>query len=102
MEDGEKKTCIKDDDAFCFSLTLNKIYNKIQKYPYSIWDTGKEIITFLKDIFKIFDNFFATQSICNDAERTIFYDNQEKEYEINGGEKNFTVQVLEVFEVIFI
>ena len=93
---------IEDDDAFCFSLTLNKIYNKIKKFPESIFVHEKEIITFLKDIFKIFDNFFATQSICNDAERTIFYDNQEKEYEINGGEKTFIVEILEVFEVIFI
>ena len=97
-----KDKLIQDNDAFCFSLTLNKIYNKIQKYPYSIWDTGKEIITFLLDIFKIVDNFFVAQSICNDGDREIYYDNQQKKYEINGGEKNFIVQVLEVFEVIFI
>ena len=97
-----KDKLIQDNDAFCFSLTLNKIYNKIQKYPYSIWDSGKEIITFLLDIFKIVDNFFVAQSICNDGDREIYYDNQQKKYEINGGEKNFIVQVLEVFEVIFI
>ena len=97
-----KDKLIQDNDAFCFSLTLNKIYNKIQKYPYSIWDSGKEIITFLCDIFKIVDNFLVAQSICNDGDREIYYDNQQKKYEINGGEKNFIVQVLEVFEVIFI
>ena len=93
---------IEDDDAFCFSLTLNKIYNKIKKFPKSIYVYEKDIITFLMDIFKIVDNFLVNQSICNDADRTIYYDNQAKKYEINGGEKNFTVQVLEVFEVIFI
>ena len=54
------------------------------------------------DIFKIVDNFFVAQSICNDGDREIYYDNQEKEYEINGGEKTFIVEILEVFEVIFI
>ena len=46
MEDGEKKTCIKDDDAFCFSLSLKKIYNKIKKIPNSIYVSEYEIITF--------------------------------------------------------
>ena len=93
---------IEDDDDFCFSLTLNKIYNKIKAIPDSIYVSEYEIITFLQDIFKIYNNFFSTKSICNDADRTIYYDNQAKKYEINGGEKNFIVEELEVFEVIFI
>ena len=99
---GEKKTCIKDDDAFCFSLFLKKIYNKIKKIPNSIYVSEYEIITFLEDIFKIYNNFFSTQSICNDSERKVCYDNQFTKYEINGGEKSFLVERLEVFEVIFI
>ena len=46
--------CIKDDDAFCFSLTLKKIYNKINKYKESIYIGKDEIITFLRVIFKVF------------------------------------------------
>ena len=95
--------CVRDDNAFCFSLNLKKIYNI--KYNEAIYINKEEIITFLMDIFKIMNNFFSTESICTDAregKKYIYYDNQKDEYEINGGEKTFLVQELEVFEIIYI
>ena len=100
------KKCISDDDAFCFSLTLNKIYNKIKKYGMSIYLDEYEIITFLSDIFKIRDKFYENQKgdkcICNDGDRQMFFDNQGYKYEINGGKKDFCIKELEVFEIICI
>ena len=95
--------CIRDDDSFCFSLNLKKVYNCVKDL--AIWIGGDEIITFLMDIFKIYNNFFHTKSICNDAregKKYISFDNQERNYEINGGENTFLVEELEVFEIIFI
>ena len=96
--------CVYDNNAFCFSLNLSKIYNII-KNKEALYLNNDEIITFLMDIFKIFDNFFSKESICNDSRegnKYICYDNQEKKHEINGGERTFFVQELEVFEIIFI
>ena len=76
---------IRDDNSFCFSLNLNKIYNR--KFDLAIYINKDEIITFLMDIFKIYNNFFKTKSICTDArdgEKYIYFDNQENKYEING------------------
>lgn len=95
--------CIRDDDSFCFSLDLKKVYNCVKGE--AIWITGDEIITFLMDIFKIYNYFFQKESICTDARegnKYIYFDNQESNYEINGGESTFLVQELEVFEIIFI
>ena len=94
---------IRDDDSFCFSLNLKKVYNCVKDV--AIWILGDEIITFLMDIFKIYNNFFRKKSICTDARegnKYICFDNQESNYEINGGESTFLVQELEVFEIIFI
>lgn len=57
------------------------------------------------DIFKIYNKFFSKESIYNDAregKKYIYYNNQNSKYEINGGEKTFLVQELEVFEIIYI
>ena len=94
---------IRDDDSFCFSLNLKKIYNRMKDLQ--IYINNEEIITFLMDIFKIYNNFFKKESLCNDAregKKYIYFDNQKSNYEINGGEKTFLVQELEVFEIIFI
>lgn len=94
---------IRDDDSFCFSLNLKKIYNRIKDLH--IYINMEEIITFLMDIFKIYNNFFKKESICTDAregKKYICFDNQKSNYEINGGEKTFLVQELEVFEIIFL
>jgi len=94
---------IRDDDSFCFSLNLKKIYNNMKQL--AIYINGEEIITFLKDIFKIYNNFFKKESICTDAkegQKYIYFDNQKNSYEINGGKNTFLVEELEVFEIIFI
>ena len=95
--------CLKDNDAFCFSLDLNKIYNR--KKDLSIYTCEGEIIIFLMDIFKIKNEFFSQKSICTDVregEKYIYFDNQSSAYEINGGEDTFIVKELEVFQIYFI
>ena len=103
ISESKDGSCAMDKDAFCFSLNLSKIYNII-KDKVAIYINRNEIITFLMDIFKIYDNFFKKESICNDSRdgnKYICYNGQNKKYEINGGEKVFLVQELEVFEIIF-
>ena len=105
LEKDYRKT-ISDDEAFCFSLTLNKIYNKIKKYAISIYIDENEIITFLSDIFKIRDKFYENQGkdkcYCDDGDREMYFDNQAYKYEINGGEQTFYIKELEVFEILCI
>ena len=99
-DDGQ---CLRDDDSFCFSLNLKKIYNAMKDL--AIYINSDEIITFLMDIFKIYNKFFTKESICTDArsgKKYIYFNNQKNNYEINGGESTFLVQELEVFEIIFI
>ena len=99
---SKNDTSVRDNDAFCFSLNLSKIYNII-KNKEAIYINSNEIITFLMDIFKIYDNFYKKESVCTDSregDKFICYDGQNKKYEINGGEGTFFVQELEVFEII--
>lgn len=103
ISESKDSSTVMDNDAFCFSFNLSKIYNII-KNKEAIWIKKDEIITFLRDIFKIYDNFFKNESKCDDSRdgnKYICYDGQNKKYEINGGEKTFFVQELEVFEIIF-
>jgi regulator of replication initiation timing len=87
-----------DDNAFCFSLDKQKIYNivKGKKAIYASPDNGP---TFQNCIFQIEENFFENGGTCDVLVKQ--YDNIEEELEINGGNQNFLVEDLEVFVVYF-
>lgn len=89
---GDKR----DKNAFCFSLTKNKIYN---------WIKGKSIYAdpesgpfFGNCMFEIKDKFFDNGGECSED---YFYDNQEGGCELNNGEEVFEVEEVEVFNISF-
>ena len=90
---GDKK----DKNAFCFSLDKYKIYNWI-KGKSSIFVSPESGPAFGNCIFEIKDKFFEMGGLCSED---YFYNNQEKQCEINGGEEQFDIEDVEVFSVSF-
>lgn len=96
----------KDNNAFCFKLNNKKIYN-IKKDQYAIccrtnngpsfWD-GKSNYAFIW----CEEEFFTSKNnhTCRVEESS--FDNIEKNYEINNGEKNFQISEIEVFQILII
>ena len=89
-----------DENCFIFSLDLHKIYNPVKgkdKYFFgndfgpNFWVFGLE-----NDLFEKKNSY----NICkkDDANKCFIY--FEKDYEINGGEKEFQTEELEVFKII--
>jgi len=87
-----------DENAFCFSISLNKIYPVIK---------GKEAIrsdprygpVFLNDIFGFRKDNLKMGEVYNIT--ACNYNGIELEYEINGCEKNLYVEKMEVYQVLF-
>ena len=90
---GDKK----DKNAFCFSLDKYKIYNWI-KGKSSIFVSPESGPAFGNCIFEIKDKFFEMGGLCSED---YFYNNQENQCEINGGEEQFDIEDVEVFSVSF-
>ena len=88
-----------DNKAFCFSLDKMKIYNCI-KGKRAIFASPYSGPAFENCIFQIKDKCFEEGGECSDS-NTQYYDNQEKEYEINNGGEQFKVEEVEVFGVSF-
>ena len=88
----------KDNDAFCFSIDLKKIY-KFKKSENSSIKCDKDYgpyfgVTF----FGINNNCLINGGMMNEGLNK-YYEGQEKENEINNGEINFGVEEVEVFEI---
>ena len=87
-----------DENAFCFSISLKKIY-KVIKNKEAIRVDPKFGPVFLNDIFGFrrdninYGETYATVH-CN-------YSGLENDFEINGGEKIIDVNDLEVYNVLF-
>jgi hypothetical protein len=88
-----------DNKAFCFSLDKMKIYNCI-KGKRAIFASPYSGPAFENCIFQIKDKCFEDGGECSDS-NTQYFDNQEKEYEINNGGDQFKVEEVEVFGVSF-
>jgi hypothetical protein len=87
-----------DENAFCFSISLKKIY-KVIKGKEAIRSDPKYGPVFLNDIFgfrkdnlKMGESYYITA--CN-------YEGCELDYEINGGEKDIFVEKMEVYQILF-
>jgi len=96
---NEKGKDIYDKKAFCFSINLNKIYNIVNpKYALHIQSYesrpsfGSNSYTFLleNEFLKSKDNY---------VQKMLDYKGEAKNYEINGGNENFKVSELEVFQI---
>ena len=91
--DGEEK---KDTDAFVFSLDKMECYDNIPG-ELAIGCYPKFGPVFLGCQIKIFDDAFSKGGTT--FERGLNY-NTEEDYELNGGEREFGIKEIEVYEVI--
>jgi len=89
----------KDYNAFCFSLTKNKIYNVINNKNAIICDPGKGP-TFGAPLFYIYDNFWLKGGLCFKKDECN-YSGQDYDFEITNGDKEFKVEEIEVYRVSF-
>ena len=91
---------VKDDEnCFIFSLSLKKIYNPIKgesKYYFS------KIFGPNFACFGLRDNLFKKSSwnMQTKEEANKYFTHFESDYEINGGELEFQIEELEVFQII--
>ena len=93
-EEGEKK---KDDNAFVFSINLEKLYFYCGK-NYNIF-CGKNKGPCFVGMFEIQEHIFKGKGFINNGNIQCFEGENEK-FEINGGKNEFYIDELEVFQVI--
>lgn len=86
-----------DNNSFCFSLTKEKIFNKVLN-TYAVYDHSSYGPYF-------YDNFCFTNSNLNKGNclnnNNSYYTGASKAFEINNFNQYFTAQEIEVFQVIF-
>ena len=92
-----KGDCIekKDDDAFVFSLDKMKTYDNTGELAIGCYPKFGPI--FMGCQIRIYDNCFSKGGTT--FEKGLNYKTEE-DYELNGGERNFNVKEIEVYEVI--
>ena len=92
-------------ELFFVFFIFFKIYNNTDKAKYSInCCSGIRPIFFGGDcdiIFTYFPIDTNINSLTNYKKSDISYGKLEKDYEINNGEKNFTIQELGIFQILF-
>ena len=93
-EDAEKK----DEDAFVFSLNLDKLYFESGKKDYSIFCDKSKGPCFV-GMFAVQEYIFNTKSYINPWGIQCF-SGENTSYEINDGKNDFFIEELEVFQVI--
>ena len=90
--------------AFCYSLDLFKIYNNIDTAGSSIRCYISEGPVFYGEDSYMFEIYFPIDtklSYTGYKKSDTSYGKIEKDYEINNGERNFVMQELEVFQILF-
>jgi len=90
----------KDDEAFVFLLNANKIYPVIK---------GKEATRccncccpqFYKETIYLYGNFLTNFKNFVNPKRNDYYQGFTDDYELNNGKRNFSVEELEIYQLIF-
>jgi hypothetical protein len=96
--DPEEEAEKKDDDAFVFSLNLEKLYFESGKKDYSIFCDKNKGPCFV-GMFAVQENFIKNKSYINPWGIQCF-SGENSNYEINKGKNDFFIEELEVFQVI--
>ena len=99
-EEPECGTELKDEQAFGFSLNKSKIYENGKKDENIIYCNSNFGPCFKNFFFKIYDKCFENGGICGKIKESNFI-GIEKEFEYNGGEEEFDVEEIEVFQLGF-
>ena len=98
-DDPDYGTEYKDDKAFCFSINLKKIYKNGRPNDNIIYchnNYGPAFISF----FTVFDDYLNNGGALGKIEESYFR-GQDRNFEITGGEGNFKIDEIEVFQIIF-
>ena len=96
---SERGKDIYDQKAFCFSINLNKIYN-IKKPEYALHIQsldGRPSFGSNKYVFILQNKFLTSDN--NYVEKMTDYKGETEYFEINGKNKNFKVNELEVYQI---
>ena len=98
-ENNSKATWIKDDKSFVFSIDYMKIYNHVNGTNAILHNNNYgpsfQYCIYLRNDFSKNENYTYDK---NNANR--LYSGFNRDYELNGGEKNFSVAEIEVFQII--
>ena len=89
----------KDDNAFCFSIDLKKVYNS-KKTDNAIYSTRSYGPCFGDAFFWVLNRSFSEGGVITE-ELNKNYDGQQEKNEINNGKDKFMIEDFEVFEVKF-
>ena len=104
MEQPYKKTgnWEKDNKSFIYSLNRKKIYN-IKEGAYSFYDYPSDMILLYSNSININDNCLSNPNsyTCTKSNADVSFYGFEKDYELNNGEQNFTIQEMETFQISF-
>ena len=98
-ENNSNATWIKDDKSFVFSIDYMKIYNHVNG-THAIYHDNNYGPSFYYCIY-LQNDFSKNENNTydkNNANR--LYSGFNRDYELNGGEKNFSVAEIEVFQII--
>ena len=87
-----------DQDSFCFSLTNKKVYLHNFEKEGAILCSRSCGPIFCDNIFAVNNNMLSKGGYCSNKDQSCF-SGQLKDYEISGGNKNFNIKELEVFEI---
>ena len=90
----------RDPKAFGFCVNLQKIYKNERPEEFAIWCNRNFGATFKNNFFQIFDNCFKKGGYCS-VKNNSHFGGQEYDYEISGGESKFSIDEIEVYEIIF-
>ena len=92
----------KDNKSFIYSLNLKKIYN-IKEDAYSFRDDPSDMVDLYNSPIRTYDNFLARKDChtCTKSNADASFYGFEKDYELNNGKQNFTVQEMETFQISF-
>ena len=83
-------------------MNLKKIYN-IKEDAYSFRDDPSDMVDLYNNQIRTYDNFLANNNshTCTKSDANKSFYGFEKDYELNNGEQNFTVQEMETFQISF-
>ena len=83
-------------------MNRKKIYN-IKEGAYSFYDYPSDMILLYSNSININDNCLSNPNsyTCTKSNADVSFYGFEKDYELNNGEQNFTIQEMETFQISF-
>ena len=100
--DFSKGSDVKDSESFVFSLDKLKIYENMRKDSYAIDHCKGWGPIFRGDAFAVCDKkFFSFDNHIIGTKSQSNFGDMDQDYELNNGEKYFSIKELEVFRILY-